>query len=1090
MPYSIVTCRCKDQGDPTPRFCRDDLFCPQCGQSVAWIDSEHFLPAPEAPGSSTTRQALWVYPRDLADGTSVYELTIDFYELDPGAGDGESRPRVLELAPDGCIFKAPGFETKTSVGGGVGSRAVLRLLPVAPNDVFAAGGVRGRLILAGNCGVAGKILAGRPGEYDSLDVFVFNKPYFSVTVEGEGVQDQREPRDTWQLWKEGLQPLTLLIEPTTAQVFLAAIGPKPSWPVEDDPEMKVKILEKPIASTRYGPGRAAVVVLELNPDGWQPQESQPLKLKIDFALGQSLDLKLSLKRQAEGMLTWSTGNPLIVAEMYYGETVETPPATPRLLPEISISNDATTPLQVKVPRSMFGTLPTNEKWIEVGWPDGSEISQIIEKGKPKSLRLNIDLSSVNPGNHPPGDPLKAEVRVQHASFGMTWKLSVMINKVGYRPPLDAPLALDFGNTNSYASAEIPGADENDPITVRSLLERTDDPETFASVLAFRDLDDAANPSYEIGQRALDLGKARPLFLERGLKRALSTLKPSIDARGARRELDDPNHEFNKGRYIYPRETGDSVRYSLRDLIRLYILEAIHRCEVGERRTVTELGLSYPANLGPEPRRALNLVIRDVEKECRARHPEWAARIAFRELGPDEASAVALGFVLDPENLEKWIIPLFKDDEASFLLASFDFGGGSIDIALIRFQLVGEPPWTTFSSTLLGLGGAEHFGGDNVTVAAYEILALRIKQALGPDQELPLAPLNFHRNRAEPRGWTNRQALWSAAEAAKRAACRGMPAAARDEIKAEIEKLHAEDKESQAILLAELAAGRLDIPLTEIYEHSVVCDLSGMKNYTVAARLAQCVETLTEFVKRAGFDASLQFLVLAGAACRVPLARDLLRSAFPDALIVPEGEDVTDAYRPKSKVADGLARFLKASGGGTTDPRTKGLKSANLFTHADLLWINPLMRKFPVPWVPSCTDLQEKDWHPLRPKNSRDRVVPLSRAWNSKHPQAINVHRSSSPEPELVGTAMLGEPADLIEPGVTPHLPAPSADLDESTVLLRIDGEEDRLRLRIRCNGQEYGDWSVRAIMTPEAIDPSRPDPTDQGAAGFRSSVRR
>ncbi len=663
--------------------------------------------------------------------------------------------------------------------------------------------------------------------------------------------------------------------------------------------------------------------------------------------------------------------------------------------------------------------------------------------------------------------MKAEVIVKHLSFGMPWKLGVTIRSVGHRPALEAPLALDFGNTNSYGSAELPGLRPTDPIAVRSILGRTVDPETFASALAFLDLDDDERPDYVIGREALDLGKDQPLRLERGLKRALSMLRPVADKAGDLLKVDDPRHPFNERRFIYPREGGEPAMFSLRELVRFYLLAAIERCETGERRTVTDLGLSYPANLGPGlPDAPLNLVIKDLEAECKARHPELASRIAFRPLGPDEASAVALGFVLDHDTLIERIVPLFRDGRATFTLASFDFGGGSIDIALIRFDLRGLPPLTSFSSTLLGLGGDEHFGGDNVTVAAYEFLAARVARALGPAGVLPMAPLDVHRNRADPRGWTNRQALWAAAEAAKRASCRGEPSAARDEIAAALEGLHADDRAVIGVIAAELAAGRLDLPLEEIYGHAIECDLSGVGGYRVEDRLKGCVQMLREFADRSGPEASPRFLVLAGAACRVPLSRQLLRAEFPDALIVPEEEVIPVSYRPKSKVADGLARFLRASRGGAADARVRGLRPAHLFTHADLLWINPIQRGFPVVWVPSCTELQKGDWQLLKLDDDSGRVVPLQFAWSRPEQMEIDVHRRASPEPELVGTARLDRPAELIEPGVTRDLPEPSAGLDEAEVLLRIDGEEDNLRLRIRMNGADFGDWRVRPVPVP------------------------
>jgi hypothetical protein len=1062
MPYPISTCRCKNLEAPMPRFCRDDLFCPQCGKSVAWIDSDHFLPAPEPGAGDSARPIVWVYRVEDSEGHPTYELALEFFELDPSA---EKRPRYLELDAEGCSFQAAGFDTTVKVRRAGSSGAIVQLIPLSPNDPPPIREVPGRLRLSGNCGVPGQVLAGRPGDRDGLDVLILNAALFRTVVLGEGVQEEADSKDTWQLWIDGPQDLTIQFQPTEAPVYLDAIDSKSSWPIEEDLDPPVRLLERPEPKTIYGPGRPLVVAMKLDPTKWEAQESKTLRLQVKFALRQVLDRSLKFKRQAEGMLVWSTGNELIVPPMFYGETVVSPP-TSALLPEITVSNAATTSLPAQVPRIGEGASLPGVRWIDTGWADGTETSDTLHKDEKKGLRLLIDLSQVDPGNHPKGNPLKAEVVVQHSNFGMRWKLGVTIKSVGHRPPLEAPLALDFGNTNSYGSAELPGRQRNDPMDVRSVLVGdTDDPETFASALAFRDFDDNEHPDYVIGREALEFGKEQPLRLERGLKRELSMLRPVANEREEILGVDHPRHPFNQRRFIYPREGGSPVQYSLRELVRFYILAAIARCETSERRTVTQLGLSYPANLGPEPRRALNLVLEDVEAECRARHPELADRISFRKLGPDEASAVALGFVLDPKTLRQRIMPLFEGDNAEFVLASFDFGGGSIDIALIRFVLDGRPPLTTFSSALLGLGGDEHFGGDNVTVAAYEILASRIAKALGPQTTLALARLDLHRNRAEPRSWTNRQALWIAAEAAKRAVCRGVFSLARTEIASALEGLHPDDRASLDVIKGEIVAGRLDLTLEELYDHVVVCDLSGMGNYSVSDRLKGCVAMLREYADRAGSGALPKFLVLAGAACRVPLARELLEKEFPHAEIIPEAKSIPDTYRPKSKVADGLARFLKASRGGAADPRVRGLKAADQFTHADLLWINPVQSSFPVVWVRSCAELSTKDWHRLQTDEETPRVIRLEHAWSRPEVGEIDIHRRASPEPELVGTARLARPAEILEAGVSRELPPPSPELDQAEVLLRIDGEEDNLRLRIRINGAEFGDWKVQPGAT-------------------------
>jgi hypothetical protein len=1083
MPYVPEKCCCQALGDPTPRACQDDLFCSQCGKSVAWIDSDHLLPTLDEGlfENGTAPVALWVYRSDEPGQGSVYKFSLDFFELD---ARGSTQPRSLNLVAAECRFEAPGFHLQPEIETAGTSRVVLCLRPLRPGNPPPTQGLRGRLVLIGNCGVPGLVLAGRPGGRAELDVWLFNTPDYLVEVEGrDGAQREPEAQNSWQLWKDGPQELSIRVEPTEAPVFLPHLGDAAAPPVERVADVPVRLIDVPRTGASYRPGVPAVITIGLDPSSWEKQEGRILPLQLDFALGQSCRMNLTFTRQAEGTLVWSTGDNLVLPSMFYGELISTPGES-TLLREIVVYNEGVAALRAKVPRVADDlSLLRGVRWIEAGWDDGiEEIDTLVAKVGKKTLRLKIDLSEVHPGNHRAGDPLKAQVIVEHADYSMSWQLNVTIQSVGHRLTLESPLAIDFGNTNSYASAELPGERPGDPIAVRSLLGGTDDPETFASALTLTfgsvptltDLEDEADPTCLIGRDALENGKKRPLFLERGLKRALSSLRPVVDSEGTRLGLDHPEHPFNRRRFVYPRDGRDPACLSLRDLVRFYLSEAVLRCEARQRRTVTRLGLSYPANLGPEPRRALNLVIADLERDWKARHPEHASEIAFSRLGPDEASAVALGFILDPEILRKRIVPLFHEQKASFTLAAFDFGGGSIDIALIRFDLKGLPPLTVFSSTLLGLGGDENFGGDNVTVAAYEILGSRIASIVGQKTPVPLASLEVHRHQADLRGWTNRQALWDASEEAKRGACRGEPISSRAEVRGALGRFHADDAAALRAIDAALAddPAKLDIMLDDIYNHTIICDLSGSGRYRVADRIQGCVNILSEFVSRAEADASPKFLILAGAGCRVPLARELLQHAFPKAQIVPEDATIPADYQPKSKVANGLARYLRAVRH-TPFHRIQELKSAHLFNHADILWVDSLLADFPIVWARSCVPLNDGEWHVLP-------GIPLGSAWNNREPMSIAVHRRASPEPELVGVARLGLPADLTVEGVTPRLPDPSLELDNAQVLLRFDDhatqhaggseaanharprEEDYLRIRVRLGDAEFGDWIVHA----------------------------
>ena len=108
-----------------------------------------------------------------------------------------------------------------------------------------------------------------------------------------------------------------------------------------------------------------------------------------------------------------------------------------------------------------------------------------------------------------------------------------------------------------------------------------------------------------------------------------------------------------------------------------------------------------------------------------------------------------------------VAPLLEAKKNPFLVASFDFGGGSIDCALIRFTSLGDHHGIlSYASEPLGIGGDEYFGGDNVTVAVYEWLGARLHAVLNPPGaavrvELPLSDLGRSRRlTGSGIGWGN------------------------------------------------------------------------------------------------------------------------------------------------------------------------------------------------------------------------------------------------------------------------------------------------------------------------------------------------
>ncbi len=324
-----------------------------------------------------------------------------------------------------------------------------------------------------------------------------------------------------------------------------------------------------------------------------------------------------------------------------------------------------------------------------------------------------------------------------------------------RPGLESYLAIDFGNSNTYAVYV-----KGDRL-VPALGGR--DPENFPTALYFQDVPDPALLKVEIGKEAVARGQKDP-----------STMVPWL----LKRWLLDDKRSWETP---WPIRTGNGQLCRLRrgELIRIFIEKVILECEKALRMTVTKVGLSYPANFGPRARRRLDEVLAELEKRRKAEYPHLAdeiriERVADFDSSPDEASAVAIGFVHDPERYEKEIVPALGP-EKTFLVASFDFGGGSIDSALLRFKSIGDR-LPQFESAHLSLGGDENFGGDNVTIAVSQLLLERFRTLLknqSPVLEFLVADGNDG-NAAGTDPWNNYQHLRVLAEELKRYLCQLEP----------------------------------------------------------------------------------------------------------------------------------------------------------------------------------------------------------------------------------------------------------------------------------------------------------------------------
>ena len=153
--------------------------------------------------------------------------------------------------------------------------------------------------------------------------------------------------------------------------------------------------------------------------------------------------------------------------------------------------------------------------------------------------------------------------------------------------------------------------------------------------------------------------------------------------------------------------GQAYESTPDQLILLFLRKVILECEKTLRKTVNRIVLSYPANFSPRARKRFDEILARLESHRLETHPVLkedlrrrkaarsgsdheiclVERVSTLDSSPDEASAVAIGFVHDQERFRMETKELLGDDRI-FLVASFDFGGGSINSRLLEFEIIG------------------------------------------------------------------------------------------------------------------------------------------------------------------------------------------------------------------------------------------------------------------------------------------------------------------------------------------------------------------------------------------------------------------
>jgi molecular chaperone DnaK (HSP70) len=968
----IVACLCDANHQPLWSYCEDDLFCPRCGRPIAGLTCASQLPAddPHAP--------VWIYPqKKIKYGEArQYGFLLTHFHADPYRRRRE-RPPVIDFDRTSGP-STPWFKRRLDGAGGA-----CRLVREdegaadAPEELeLPAEGVEAPFELVGDFGRKAIVLK------------VCNTPQLSIELQTRGIEQveldadarQRSAIGLWEVMLNDVLEAELTIHALTAPVILAEELAKITADnvVERGQEaglgpadISAQLLDPIPAGTVIAPKRPWRSKVRLDARRFtEPGRRCLLEIALNTAVIRTPRLKLELVRVEKGRISFWP-DPLTVDVMYVGEHRSNAPHKnpegpehPQVIRKLYVSNVGDEQIRLRAPfaQTIGANIPGSE--ITAAWATDLDAASrraeggvlALEPGEQGEIEITVDLRRVDGENLPEERTLQARITALDER-GAAWSVGFRVAEIQPRTPAPFPLAIDFGNSHSYAALWNPG----DPFPLREMIVPAHDlrnPEAFPTAIFFEDLSDRDNPKYKIGLEAALWEQSAPHAYVSDLKRYIG----APEARSYRLVGDASGEKEN------------SPRFHIDELILLYLKQLIQRAEVLLRKHwITRFGVSYPARFNAERRAAFAEIVRKLCERSQS-DPELSPLEAV-EFDVDEANAVAIGFVFDEQMQREELARLVCPQRPSFVTASFDWGGGSLDTALLRFTVEdGDLGWPLFRSEYLGIGGDERFGGDNMTIAVMEVLCDRLRRRLGPAGAalLDRIPAPDEQTQAPRREALAFRALWTAAEEIKIHQSRRLrdePSAADQRIQNVltihlVHGLAAAHPDAAETIRQGIAAGDFLIDLADVYDHKIRRDMYREGGYTIRQRLAEGADELCRFAERRGEE--IDFVVLGGSACRLPLVADLFRDRLPQARII------YDPRRTKFRVAYGLARYLHVLQG--DDPHE--LARSREYTSAEIgLWRHGSGRFLPI--IPNCSPINAPElWHPIQINNQPQRITKL------------------------------------------------------------------------------------------------------------------
>lgn len=652
---------------------------------------------------------------------------------------------------------------------------------------------------------------------------------------------------------------------------------------------------------------------------------------------------------------------------------------------VLVGNSGRNPIELEIESAQSAQ---GENWIFADWFSRSSQNCIPGVGRRVTLRkdehariyIKIDLRTLKQASISPKIPnLVARIPIRQLDKGEAVSETVVVvhvNSVRERTECPEVLCIDFGNTNSYAAMRRPPATSDGSVPIDSIakdeivpLHETKVPESFATAIFYRNFasDDETQWDYEIGNQAVSLADVHTKGGGPGT--LVTDLKRWVCTKGAGRTISDA--------------LGNSKYLEIAQIVRHYLRAIILRAEAILRgHWITRVCLSHPSKRGPKERLIMSQVIdqlcKDLSDESFRRPPMQQQRSDV-----DEANAVAVDAVLTNPQCKEYLKAIVKGGKRIFTVAAIDVGGGSLDTAVIRFELHAQTNvnFPRYKTHYLGIGGYRDFGGDNVTHATMELLKDRItphlsKSGLDPSQIWSAVPLPHQRETVDLKRRNNYDFIWNAAEMLKISLCSSPSKDSCNAIRAKVQTLIADNmlldvtggtpklNEPAKIAINKFIEANLgEITLDDIYGIELEADLLGEPvAYCVKKRIEDAVREVEQFALDHGH--CVDIVVVCGASSRLPIVLELIRQILPHSAVLH------DKHKTKQGVARGLVTYLRGAAG------RHSFVPSSAYTSSVFLIGDDTRQEVLGICVPNCVSLNDGVWYQIKDPETLD-MIPFS-----------------------------------------------------------------------------------------------------------------